>query len=786
MNRLYFIFVIMFSFLTIAKAQKYTISGTIRDAKTGETLIGANVFNGKTFEGTTSNVYGFYSLTQESGDFVIKASFVGYQSFEQSIALTGDIKLDIVLESAIEQLDVVEIKGTKGEKALKSTQMSVNTISVKTMKSLPVLMGEVDVIKAIQLLPGVQSGSEGSSGLYVRGGGADQNLILLDGVPVYNANHLFGFFSVFNADAINSVSLIKGGFPARFGGRLSSVLDIRMKEGNMKTFHGEGSIGLISSKLTLEGPIIKDRTSFIISGRRTYIDILAQPFIRMQNKQKYVEDFGMGYYFYDLNAKVNHVINSSNRLFLSAYTGKDKAYYHEKYKYSGGNGYSKNDFALYWGNLTTALRWNSILSPKLFCNSTLTYSRYKFVTGLGFEELDADKKTEVNMDYSSGIDDWAGHVDFDYIPSTSHYIRFGAGAILHTFYPGITAYKNSGNGAEVDTTVGNHNIKGNEFSVYFEDDVVLSESVKMNIGLHYSGFKVGKSYYSALEPRVSARWLVNGRWSVKAAYTKMQQYIHLLSNSGVGLPNDLWLPVTDKVKPQTSHQVALGTVYQLTDEIEMSVEGFYKSMDNLIEYKEGASYLSQRNDWQDKIEQGEGWAYGMEVLLRKSVGNTMGWIGYTLSWSERKFENISGGKVFPYKYDRRHDVSVALTHKFSEKIDVGIAWVYGTGNGMTLGFENFPSLETNDHQNLLTNIEKRNNYRMPSYHRLDISAGFHKKKRWGERTWSISVYNAYNRQNPFFLYWGSSYNKETNKDESKLKQVSLFPVIPAITYSFKF
>ncbi|MBE9466772.1 MAG: TonB-dependent receptor [Bacteroidetes bacterium] len=760
-------------------SQTYTISGTIEDAKTGEKLLGANAYDELTYKGTASNYYGFYSLTLPKGKIKFTISYIGYQSIQKEFFLNSDTVINLSLNPTIELKEVLVLDNAKTQ--VKSTRMSVAEIPIQTIKSLPVLMGEVDIIKSIQLLPGVQSGGEGMSGLYVRGGGPDQNLILLDGVPVYNANHLFGFFSVFNADAVQSLSLVKGAFPARYGGRLSSVLDIKMKEGNNKEFKGEGSVGIISSKLTLEGPIIDDKTSFIISGRRTYLDILSQPIIRYTAKKNGYDKFIAGYYFYDLNAKINHKFSDKSRLFLSSYMGRDKAYF--KVKDSEGEQSFENNMDLHWGNITTALRWNYIINNKLFSNTTITYSEYNLLTSIEMTEKQSNPTStdHFKVDYSSGIDDVAGKIDFDYIPNTNHYIRFGINNIYHTFNPGVSAFKYSAEQTSVDTTFGNNAIYSNEFSVYVEDDIKITGNLKANIGLHYSGFYVKDKLYHSVQPRLSVRYLFNEKLSVKAAYSVMNQYLLLLTNSSMTMPTDLWLPVTDKIKPQKSIQYALGTSYAITDDINISVEGFYKEMSNLIEYREGSSFFSISNDWEDKVVQGKGTSYGAEFFVQKKVGKTAGWIGYTLSWSNRKFEDINFGKTYPYKYDRRHDISIVITHKFSDNIDAGLTWVYGTGNAVTLATEQYV-VKTDNGYEYVEHYEKRNGYRMAAYHRFDFSANFHKQKKWGKRTWSFGVYNAYNRKNPFFL----NFEEDYNNDRRVLKQYSLFPIIPSISYSFIF
>ena len=798
MKRIFLVPLVLLALLMQLQAQKYTITGFVEDLSNGEKLLGANVYNSKTYSGSTTNNYGFYSLTQDAGNITVNYSFVGYQAISFTFNLKSDTLLNVELSPTVE-LDEVEIKANGIERQLESTQMSVTELSMKTVKKLPVFFGEIDILKTLQLLPGVQSGTEGTSGLYVRGGGPDENLILLDGVPVYNANHLFGFFSVFNADAINSVSLVKGGFPARYGGRLSSVLDIRMKEGNIKEFHGEGSVGLIASKLTLEGPIVKDKSSFIVSGRRTYIDLLAYPFMLIYSKSKTQGgSFTGGYYFYDLNGKVNYKFSEKSRLYLSAYMGKDKAY--AKNKYESALVKDDEEFKLKWGNITSSLRWNYIFSKKLFANTRVSYSRYNFLVGESYDTKMDNYSENYAFTYSSGIDDWAAAIDFDFIPTPKHYIRFGVSNIYHTFNPGVNAYAvketDNSNETTIDTTFGNSKIYANEIDVYIEDDYSISNRLKLNLGIHASGFSVKGTFYTSFQPRAALRIIASEKLSLKASYAKMEQYIHLLSNTSIGMPTDLWVPVTDTVKPMKSQQVAVGAVYNLNNMFGISVEGYYKWMDDLITYKPGASYLSSNDTWQQMITVGKGWSYGLEVLVRKEMGKLTGWIGYTLSWSWRQFEEVSPEK-YPYHYDRRHDVSIVLTYKLNDKVDFGATWVYGTGNAVTLPYDKYLALEdysgylgSNGNGNLpyINNVEERNNYRAPAYHRLDLGVNFHKKKKWGERTWSVGIYNAYFRQNSFFIYIDYDYEhyNGTGDPEKVLKQVSLFPGIPYVAYNFKF
>ncbi len=775
---------------TIIKAQSFVISGFVEDIRSGERLISASVYDLRTKRGSTTNDYGFYSLSLPSDTVELVISYVGYAPYYNKFYLSRDTILNILTDPTI-QLDEVLISAARTENFINSTQLSQVEIPIHQIQALPVIFGEADIMKTLQLMPGVQSGNEGTSGIYVRGGGPDQNLILLDGVPVYNASHLFGFFSVFNPDAISNVRLITGGFPARYGGRLSSVLDIRMKEGNLKTFQGEGSIGNIASKFTFEGPIVKDKTSFIVSARRTYIDVLAAPIVSAVNSASGGgEKFRAGYYFYDANAKINHKFSDRDRIYLSFYMGRDKAYAKSSntYIYNDTVNQQNMDFGLLWGNITTALRWNHVFSNKLFANFTGIYSNYLFDTSEEFEFLRNNKPESLfKFNYYSGIENSGLKADFDYNPVPRHSIKFGANYLYHTFKPGVLSYRVQDGESGITQGFGNKNVYANEFYLYFEDTWRISGLISANLGVHYSGFIVKDEYYDSFQPRLSLRTMINENWSVKAAYTHMHQYIHLLTNTNIGLPTDLWLPSTDMIKPQESKQVAAGVAGIIGNSVELTVEGFYKTMDNLIEYKEGASFFQMSDNWESKVEVGDGYAYGTEVLLRKNSGALTGWIGYTLSWSWRVFDNINFGEPYPYKYDRRHDVSVVALYKLNDNIDFGATWVYGTGNAVTLAIARYASeyevQELTEYGSSFGGIEHykgRNGYRMPAYHRLDVNANFHKQTKWGHRTWSVGAYNLYNRQNPFFLYFGYSNNSRV------LKQVSLFPIIPSVRYSFKF
>ncbi len=789
------------SILTYAQ-QTYTVDGYIYDMETGESLISANVFESTNSAGSVSNLYGFYSMTLPQDSVYLTFSYIGYQPQTIGLYLDKDITIDIRLSQSV-SLDVVEIVASQAETIEEKTQMSVIEVPIQQIKKMPALLGEVDVLKTLQLLPGVQSGGEGQSGLYVRGGSPDQNLILLDGVPVYNVNHLFGFFSVFNADAIKDVKLTKGGYPARYGGRLSSVLEINMKEGNNKEFHGAGSIGLISSKLSLEGPIIKDKASFIVSGRRTYIDLLAQPLIKASLRRN-GGDGRIGYYFYDLNGKVNYKISDNDRLYLSAYLGDDKFYVETE---DGEPNLYKNKLTtnLGWGNITSALRWNHKWSNKMFSNVTATYSKYNFGTLIATENEDYNAQGDVqdrtfySAGYDSGINDVALRVDFDYIPNPNHYIKYGGLAIRHSFNPGEFALEadfvaDGQTQFALDTIFGQQQENALEYNLFVEDDHKIAPGLKANYGIHFSGFNVGSTGYTSVQPRISVRQLLPNNIALKASFATMRQYVQYLTNENIGLPWDQWLPTTDKVKPQDSWQGAVGFAKTFDQGFEVSVEGYYKEMKNLIAYEDGASLFSLE-EWEDQVVQGQGRSYGIELFIQKKKGKFTGWLGYTLSKSERQFDLKNFGEWYPYKFDRRHDLSLVGLYELSDRVNVSATWVYGTGNSVTFAESNVPIIQ--DFSDFgggywtqwVGLFDSRNNQRLGDYHRLDINIDFIKKKKRFTRTWSIGAYNAYSRRNPFFVNFETEYTQDSQgnvNEETVLKQYSLFPIIPSVSYRFEF
>ncbi len=740
-------------------------------------MLGVNVVEPSHGIGATSNTYGFYSITVPKGAINLSYSFIGFKTQRHQMNLTQDtvISLEMTEESEV----LTEVVLTAEETIEKRAEMSVIDVPIQQIQKLPALMGEVDVLKTLQLLPGVQSGGEGTSGIYVRGGSPDQNLILLDGVPVYNASHLFGFFSVFNSDAIKNVKLTKGGFPARFGGRLSSVLEIDMKEGNSKEFKGSASVGLIASRLTLEGPIGKNgKTSYIVSGRRTYIDALAQPFIAAAEPGS-----RFGYYFGDLNAKVNHQYSDKDRLFVSAYSGIDKFY--GRFKQDVGDDVYAEDFGLQWGNLTTAIRWNHLYSSKLFSNLTATFSRYEFSVGAKQAiEYSNGSSEHSELKYLSNIRDLGLKYDLEYHLNRSHTIRGGANYTNHNFRPGAIEVDVNTSAYDLDSVLElTQAVNSHDTYLYIEDEWNVSPRLRINGGLHFSMYDVEGVTYNSLQPRYSGRFLITDEWAFKASYAQMQQYLHLLSSEGAGLPTDLWVSSTDKIPPQTSFQWAAGVSRMLFNKgFEFSVEGYYKEMEGLISYRDGISFAGY-GDWQTKIESGGlGTSYGLEVFLQKKKGQTTGWFGYTLSKSTRQFPDtpINQGKVYDFRYDRRHDISIVVMHKLSERIELSGTWVYGTGKALTL-----EKADYHDGNNV-SEYEGRNGFREPDYHRLDLGVQFHKEKKKGLATWSVSVYNAYNRRNPYFIGYGTEFNESSGETSTVLKQYSLFPILPSFSYSFKF
>lgn len=782
--------------LLVGGLRAQTVSGTVSDSLTGETLIGATILDVESGKGAVSNAYGRFTLTLRGDSAELRVSYIGYASQTHRLSLAGNRQLNVRLQPSVE-LDEVTVTADRVGSA-KMSQMSAVEVPVEQIKLVPVIFGETDVLKAIQLLPGVQSGTEGMSGIYVRGGGPDQNLFLLDGVPLYNVNHLVGFFSAFNSDAIKNVTLYKGSFPCQFSGRISSVLDITTNNGNDKEWHGGASVGIMAAKVSVEGPIVKERTTLSLSLRRTYGDLLLMPLFMAASSSVEGGTLSAGYYFYDLNGKVTHRFNDRSRLYATWYSGDDAAHMGVTEE-TDHLDRTKIRLGYNWGNLAAALRWNYELTPQLFMNITGSVTRYRQLLELGvtseYMSMGEWHDNEVKMDMRSGIRDFSLRADFDYAPSPEHAVKFGALLTNHHFTPQVQgAYMRNDNVTPVDTTFGEATIDAQEFSLYGGDDWSITEALKVNAGLVLSGFTVEGRFYPSVQPRLSARFLFTDDLSVKAGYSYMTQYMHLLSTSNVSLPTDLWVPVTARIVPMTSHQVAAGVFYNLKNIVDISVEGYYKWMNNLLEYKPGSTFLGSSVGWQDMVCVGRGWAYGLELLAQKSVGQITGWLGYTWSRTMRQFdtpgEELNDGRPFPAKYDRIHDISITLQYKPNDRFDAGLTWVYSTGNTATLAMHRIEDERSNSWWSggSLGYVESRNNFRMPSYHRMDVSVNFHKRLKHGTRTWNISVYNLYNRQNPFLVYPKTVERTEGGGTtySTVLMQRSLFPILPSVSYIYKF
>ncbi len=746
-----------------AQDEQVTLSGYVEAKESGERLIGANVYEVQSEQGTITNDYGYFKLNVPKGKAILRISYVGYQTVYDTIRAQGDVKRNYQLPATVEIKEVT----IKGQRSIQQeSQMSKVKMPVEQVEKMPELFGEADPMRLARSMPGIQGGSEASSGLHIRGGSPDQNLILLDGVPLYHASHLGGFFSVFNNNAIKNMEIYKGGFPARYGNRLSSVVDIRMKEGDMSEYHGNVSLGLLASKVMVEGPIVKDKTSFMVSGRRSFLDLLARPFGGFGGN-----DISIFYHFYDINAKVNHKFSDKDRLYASFYSGDDRINLQQDF--SGG----KVDNFNAWGNLMGSLRWNHVFSQELFANFTANYSRYRFKIDI----KQNSQQSDFSQFYKSGVRDYFLKGDFHYQPHQDHDIRFGAKATYHTFTPGQTELKAESSFSNLDTSYGSNDYNNMQYSLYAEDKWSLTPRLEINAGFRGAAFLTDNNTYGSVQPRLSARYLLNEESSVKASYAQMQQFVHLLSSSGAGLPTDLWVPSTDNVKPQRSQQVALGYSRTLFEgRYQLNAEAFYKTMDNLVTYAPGEDFFGTSANWEANIRTGgTGRAYGAELRFERKLGKTTGWISYTWSKSTRKFDKINFGNRYPYRYDRRHNASVVISHAINQNIDLSLRWTYQTGNALTLPYGHYPSKLDEDQEVLV--YQEKNGYRARPYHRLDLSADFTKDLGWAMRTFNISFYNAYNRQNPFFYYF-----KDQRDGRRQLFQTSLFPILPSISYQLKF
>ncbi len=783
--------------------QKVTVSGYISDAGSGEILIGAGViYNnpapGTPLAGAVSNNYGFYTLSIPAGKRSLTWSFLGYKDVEQTLDFVRDTVINVRLEPG-SQLKAAVVTARK-EAGLHSTNAGALEVPQNALASMPALFGEKDVLKSLQFLPGVQGGSTGSSGIYVRGGGPDENLILLDDIPLYSVNHMFGIFSVFTPEAVKKVTLFKGSFPARYGGRLSSVIDVRTNDGNMKEFHGLVSVGMLSDRVHLEGPIVRDKTAFSVSARVLH-SFLFTPVLRLF-------DVPANYWFGDINGKITHRFSNDDRLIASVYHGRDRFLVH----YDNSNerqidpdfvSKEDTDANMDWGNTVGSLRWNHAFGSKLFANTTLAYNHYEMDVDVRYNNTNKYKGNEsqerMEVRYDSGINDIDLKMDFDYNPNPDHLVKFGAEYVYHNFRPQTATLKEketAGKETLVDTTMNMASggvLAGHEASVYIEDDFVIGQRLSFNPGIHISLFHTQGKTYASLQPRFSGRVDVGGGVSIKASYARMSQYVHLLASTDISLPTDLWVPITRDIKPETADQVSLGTYWEAGDGWEISLEGYYKDMHNVLEYKDGMSVLITSTGWEGKVAMGQGRAYGMELFIQKKTGATTGWLGYTLAKSDRRFPDgsINRGEWFPFKYDRRHDVSLVVNHKFSDRIDVSGSWKFFTGGVTTLTTREFTTLDINQNVRESDYVSFRGNYRLPPSHTLNLGINFHKKKRRGERVWNISLYNAYNNMNPDFIYKDGivEYDPNTHRpvrEGVEVTKITVLPILPSFSYTRKF
>lgn len=778
--------------LPILKTQeKYTLRGFVRDSTNGEVLIAASVFEVNSSLGTYTNDHGFFSLSPNQGEVLIGCSYVGYDTRYVKINLQRDTLINLQL-APMPQLQEVQILGMNIMNSVNRTSISTIEIPISQIQNVPSFLGEVDLIKSVQLFPGVQNTGEGFSGLLVRGGGNDQNLILMDDVPVYNVDHLLGFFSIFNPDAINKVTLIKGGFPAQYGGRLSSVLDIRTYDGNQEKLNGSVSLGLLSSKIFINGPIFNENNRFSFSYRRTYYDLLTAPY-QFDNDEK------LFYYFNDLNGKYVHSFKNNSSLSLSFYSGQDDLLSRYNYKEVTRSLVSSQDEDLTlndeagssWGNIVASLDYKFILTKRIFGNLTFAYSNYQFVSKTIQSYYDDTNWSSLERKYLSGITDYNFKADFDYLPANGHRIKWGATATNHSFYPGIDmASVNVESSAKVDTALGGSKLSGHEYHAYLQDDFNVSSLLRLNVGCHFSTYDTGSKSYYSVEPRISSRLYLMPDVALKMAYAVTSQYVHVLSTSNVSLPTDLWLPVTDDIKPMKAWQLSLGSEWAIRDGFSLSLEGYYKATSNLLDYKENQSFFDYSTTWGDKLTSGSSESYGLEVLLHRKIGKLSGWIGYTLSRSISQFDELNNGKAFRSNSDRLHDGTLFLSYVFGKRVDASLTWSYTSGAPVTLTTEKYYApdvLSTSLTGSYSEYYSNRNSYSMPDFHRLDIGFNFYKKIKQGDRIWSLGIMNVYGRQNPFFLYYADSAPDENGNVSRQLMQYSLFAFpFPYVRYTVKF
>ena len=792
MKFLPFLFVLLVPLFSFTQ-QHIIVSGFIDDAQTGERLYGATVYESSSATGVATNQYGFYSLSLPAGKASLQVSFVGYKSRFKVISLCADTVVSFSLSSdnRLEEV-VVKARKTTAEKT-----HCVERLPMSTVQSLPGFLGENDVLKALTQFPGVTQGQEGSAGIFVRGGSPDQNLILLDGVPVYNATHLFGFVSVFNPEAIQSVDLYKGNFPARFGGRLSSVIDVRMKEGNKYERHTDLTLGFLSSKLTHEGPIKKGKSSYLISARRTLLDLLVTGAAKI-NQQTSDEAVVPGLNFYDLNTKLNFTLNPQNHLYISIYKGGDHLFSQFMLKTPGRNSLRKDytDVNLKWGNSVFAARWNRQINNRLFLNTSLSaglfsYGIYsKFSQKTTGEEGTSESWTEI--EYVSKVNTNQLKLEFDWYPNNLHKIKFGSEASLNYFIPGEQKIRKSDTG---NTTTGNrhqHNFTG---SLFVEDHYSINEKWRMDAGLRYDLYASNQKVFQKISPRLNVDFLASEKAALSFSWSEMFQPIHLLTNSSIGLPSDIWVPATANVSSERSSMQSISGSFDIARHLSLVSAAYYKQMKGVIAYGAGYSFMDISNNWETLVTQGKGRSWGFENALNYEFNKLKCWANYTLAWNQRSFPEMNNGKYFPYKYDRRHDLNLGFIWKLSSAVDFSAMWVFQTGQAVTIAeqdYQGYPGLLDDEFCDFITGMDIKdfdriqtfsgqNNYRLPAFHHLDLGITIRKEKRKTTRELKLGAYNVYARQNPYMYY---PYTKSDGI--RRYRQVCIFPFLPSVSYRIIF
>ena len=795
---LFFAFLSLIPLSTQAQ-RRVTVSGYIVDDTSSETIIGATVISAN--QGTVSNAYGFYSLTLPAGSSQLNYSYVGFASQQLSVQLNADTTINIRLKTDA-AIDEVVVVGTRTEAGIHTTGMGSLDVPIAAINHTPALLGETDVIRTVALTPGVQQGTIGSA-FYVRGGSGDENLVLLDGSPIYKMDHLFGFFSVFTPEAVKKVTFYKSSFPARYNGRTSSVLDIRTNDGDMQSYHASLSVGLLTSRFNVEGPIVKDRTSFCISSRTTYIGLFMRAFSE--------DDSKFAYWFYDINAKINHKFSDTDRLYVSLYNGRDR--YNDEYTdsyYSSGalyigdvrydEGTVKEEYGtnLSWGNTLSTVRWNHVFSNRLFCNTTASYNHYRMKIADYDHNSSAAGYSNVDTKCGSEIIDYGIATDFDYQPLPQHSVKFGANYIYHDFEPQTASttgkMKFESEGLASDTAYKSiaNAIYAHELSIYAEDDIAIGDRLHVSPSVAWTMFKVQEKTYQNWQPRLSTRFAITDDWIAKASYTRMTQCVHLLTSSPISMPTDLWVPITKDIKPERADQISIGAYFTGIESWELSAEAYYKELSNVLEYKDGMSFMGFTASWDKMVSMGKGYSRGIEFMARRNVGKATGWLTYTLSKADRKFSRDSGvnnGERFPFTYDRRHCINVVASYALTDHWTLDASWQFATGSRATISttVEALVVPGVYGYANQYSDyVTHRNNYQLPPTHLLCLSASHTKKRKTNERIWNISVYNVYNAMNPAFVYvtheddYWYSYNKP------KLTKVTVLPIIPSITYTLKF